>query len=65
MTKEDQVGKEYWTTKELAKAAGLTDGRIRQLLRAGEVQGVHIAGVWLVRDTEARRWLSQRTARDR
>jgi hypothetical protein len=57
----DQERKEFWTVKELAEAAGLTGARVRQLLARGdELRGRKVAGAWLVRDSEARRWLKER-----
>jgi excisionase family DNA binding protein len=51
---------DLWTVKELAAAAGLTVGRLRQLLLAGELRGEKIGTTWAIRDSEARRWLSTR-----
>jgi hypothetical protein len=57
----DQERKELWTVKDLAKAADLTGQRIRQLLAEGdELHGQKVAGAWLIRDSEARRWLKER-----
>lgn len=64
MATRDLVG--YWTVAELAAASGLTLGRIRQLLRAGEeLRGVNKGRVWLVRDADARAWLDARKAAGR
>lgn len=55
----------YWTTKELSTASGLTERRIRQLLRDGrELRGVNKGRVWLVRDADARAWLASRQSGD-
>lgn len=51
-----------WTVSELAKAAGVTDSRIRQLLIEGkELKGRKGGGTfWIIPDGEARRWLRER-----
>jgi len=56
--------KPFWTPEDLAKAA--TDGgrpvtptRIRQLLRAGELSGRKVSGVWLIAGSVARAWLTE------
>lgn len=61
----DKKRGDMWTVKELAEAASLTTARVRQLLAKGEeLQGQKVGGqargVWLIRDSEARRWLSER-----
>jgi hypothetical protein len=54
--------REVWTVKQLAEAAGVTTARVRQLLIDGRgLRGQKVAGVWLVRDAEARRWLRERS----
>ena len=57
---ENQI-KSLWTVKMLAAAAGVTRTRIRQILIAGRELRGHKAGtVWIVSDSEARRWLKER-----
>jgi len=55
----------FWTVSDLAAAADVTTGRIRQLLRGGRLEGVKVGGRWLVPDEAARRWLTsgRRTGR--
>jgi len=37
------------TVSEAARQCGLTDGRVRQLLRAGAIQGVKVSlALWLI-----------------
>ena len=56
---ENQV--QYWTAKELAKAAGVTSARVRQILIEGrKMRGQKAGPVWVVSDREARRWLKAR-----
>lgn len=52
-----------WTTEELAAEAGVNSSRIRQLLLSGELRGVKRAGIWLIPDDEARRWLKSRESK--
>ena len=53
--------RDLWTVKELAAAAGLSVGRLRQVLIAGtELRGEKIGATWAIRDAEARRWLAAR-----
>lgn len=54
--------RDLWTVKELAAAAGLSTGRLRQLLLAGELRGEKIGMTWAIRDGEAQRWLRSRTS---
>lgn len=57
---EDVTSREWWTLTQLGKAAGISGARVRQLLMAGEFRALKVAGRWLVRDAEARRWLAMR-----
>jgi excisionase family DNA binding protein len=52
-----------WTTTELAEATGMTQGRIRQILRAGDIEGFKVGRDWAIPDAEARRWLEERGIR--
>ena len=52
-----------WGSTELAKAAGVTDGYIRRLMRDGDLQGYKIGKTWLIPDDVARAWLEERKAR--
>lgn len=54
-----------WTVADLAAAAGVTTGRVRQLLRAGRLRGQKVGGRWLVADADALGWLAseRRTGR--
>ncbi|OPZ76114.1 MAG: hypothetical protein BWY79_01775 [Actinobacteria bacterium ADurb.Bin444] len=64
MESRDLVG--YWSVRELAEASGLTERRVRQLLRDGrELRGINKGRVWLVRDVDARAWLDARKAAER
>jgi len=47
-----------WTVADLAAAADVTTGRVRQLLRAGTLRGLKVGGRWLIPDQEARWWLT-------
>ena len=66
MEHTDQVNtnrsaKTEWTTSELAEAAGLSDARIRQLLIDGRtLKGRKVGPMWVISDSEARRWLENR-----
>lgn len=55
---------ERWTVQKLARAAGLTDGRIRQLLIDGTIQGEkygsETGGIWIIDSEEAARFLESR-----
>lgn len=52
-----------YTTRELAKEAGVNPSRIRQLLIAGEMTGDKVGRDWLISPEEAQRFLEGRRAR--
>jgi hypothetical protein len=52
----------YWTVSELARLAGLSSARIRQLLIAGRVKGDKAGQVWTIPYQVGLRWLEQRRA---
>ncbi len=52
-----------WTTKEIAAAAGVTEGYIRRLLGQGRLKGYKKGRDWLIPDEEAQRWLEERAKR--
>lgn len=53
--------KTEWTARELAEKAGVSAARIRQLLIEGqELRGRKVGYMWIVPDSEARRWLAER-----
>ena len=55
--------KTEWTASELAKAAGVSTARIRQLLiKSKELRGRKVGYMWVVSDSEAQRWLARRKA---
>jgi len=63
-----QTGRgDHYTVKELADLAGLSDGRIRQLLNDGTIQGRKQSyprgDVWLIPVGAAEAWLESRKGR--
>jgi phage pi2 protein 07 len=62
MGNENQKNKQktHWTTVDLAKKAGVSSARIRQLLLAGELHGDKAGPVWIIHHSEAERFLSNR-----
>ena len=50
----------YITPNEAGRIAGLTGRRIRQLLAAGEIEGINIAGRWLVNRDSLYAYLAQK-----
>lgn len=51
----------YYGTKDAAEQLGRTEGRIRQMIRGGEMQAVEISPrVWLVPEREIKRILNAR-----
>jgi hypothetical protein len=54
---------EYWTTGDLAKAAGVTDSYIRRLLLTGKVRGEKHGRDWAIRGDVAVAWLAARKAK--
>ncbi len=62
MTEEHEPGRP-WGTVELAKAAGVNDSYLRQLLLAGKLQGYKVGQTWLIPDDVARAWLEERQKR--
>jgi hypothetical protein len=52
-----------WSTKDLATEAGVTQGRIRQLLLKGEIDGYKVSRDWIIPDAEAKNWLRNRGVR--
>lgn len=46
----------YWTVAEAAEAIGVTTGRIRQMLRAGGIDGKKLGPrMWVISDDEIQR----------
>lgn len=62
MGEQQKHNRTDWTVKELAEEAGLKPSRIRQLLIEGKIQGHKRGPIWLIPDSEARRWLENRRA---
>jgi len=58
----DEQTEEY-TTKTLAKAAGVSDAYIRQLCIAGKLQAHKLGRDWLIPFTEGIRWLEERQSK--
>ncbi len=57
---------DFWTVKELAEKAGVSDARIRQLLIADkELHGQKLGRDWVVSVKEAARWLVEREKNQR
>jgi len=50
----------YWLVAELAKAAGLSGARIRQLLLGGTIKGDKAGQVWTIPYSVGKRWLEDR-----
>ena len=49
-----------WTVPELAREAGLTEERIRALIRTGRFPGCQRWGRdWMIPDVDAQRWLAE------
>jgi len=49
---------DFLTTQQIAEAAGVTDGAVRQALLSGRLKGVKVGGRWLVPTKEAERWIA-------
>ena len=55
---------EFWTAKDLADAAGVTDSQIRRLLGQGALDGAFKrAGAWFVPADVGEKWVKDRWAR--
>lgn len=54
---------EYWTTKELAKAADVSPEYIRQEIWANNIEGQKLGRDWVIAEEEAQRWLEERRAK--
>lgn len=53
----------YFTVEEAASFAGMTRGRMSQMLNSGEAKGLRITGkCWLVAEAEAARVRDQRSS---
>ena len=37
-----------WSTKEAARRLGISEGRVRQLLKQGRIKGKKLNGTWVV-----------------
>ncbi len=46
---------EYVTLPEAAQEIGITPGRLRQMLRAGELEGEKVGPVWVIPRSEVER----------
>ncbi len=60
MGQEQDKPREWWTVSELARAARVSVGYIRQLLLRGKLRGEKFGPIWRISDREARRWLQER-----
>ena len=55
---------EFWTAKDLADAAGVTDSQIRRLLGQGKLDGAFkLTGAWLVPADVGAAWVKEHWAR--
>jgi excisionase family DNA binding protein len=53
----------FWTTNELAKAAGVDGAYVRRALASGRLPGTKIGRDWLIADVAAREWMATRPTR--
>ena len=53
------------SVSEAAKSAGITPGRVRQLLAAHLILGQKYGGIWVLDDESLRRYLAQPQTRGR
>ncbi len=53
-----------WTTKELAEAAGVDDSTVRRALIDGKLKGSKVGRDWTIADSEAQRFIAERSRRD-
>ena len=60
MVKAERVTGRDYTVNELAKAAGVTPTRIRQLLLAGDIEGKRWGSAWVIKAQEAEKYLKER-----
>ncbi len=53
-----------WSTKEVARAAGVDESYVRRLCNQGLIAGAYKLGsIWAIPDPIAREWLEQRRKR--
>jgi len=52
----------YWFAGELAELAGVTVGRVRQVLQSGELRGDKAGQTWLIPYDIGVTWLAKREA---
>jgi excisionase family DNA binding protein len=52
--------KPYWSTGDLAQAAGVSREWVRRQIVAGEIQASKAGKEWVISREEAIRWLEQR-----
>ena len=66
MTDIEATAKErgYWLVAELADQAGVTTGRIRQVLLAGKLQGDKAGQTWTIPYDTGVKWLASRSQID-
>ena len=58
---QDSKSKTGWTVTELAREAGVTDSRVRQLLIENKsLKGRKAGTLWIIPDDEAKKWLRER-----
>jgi len=60
MTERKQQYRVTWTVSELAKAASVSTQYIRQLISEGKIDARKADTIWLINDSEAKRFLSSR-----
>jgi len=51
---------DWWTTKELAEAAGVDVSYVRRLLLQGKIRGEKFGRDWAISDDVAKSWLALR-----
>lgn len=56
---------DWMTAQQIAEAAGVTDGAVRQALLSGRLKGQKLGGRWVIERKEAERWIALPHSRGR
>jgi excisionase family DNA binding protein len=60
MTGNDNNQQHFWSSTELAEAAGVSRQYVVRLLNERDIIGHKAGNTWVITDSEARRWLQSR-----
>ena len=57
--------KPFWTTADLAEAAGVTADYVRQDINGGRLKAAKLGRDWVIREEDAQTWLAKKRSKRR